>query len=119
ENRTHNYSNAQYFKSPNEMVKIFEKTPSLYLNTVEIAKRCNVTLSLDQVFLPDFPVPEGDTVETFLEKESKNGLAKRLAHLKQLCPEKFTTPDFELTYHDRLKVELDVINSMGFPGYFL
>lgn len=105
----------QYLKSADEMVELFSDLPGALENSVEIAKRCNVHLVLGKVFLPDFPVPEGQTIDGFLREESKKGLKARIAHLK-----KTTTPDLdEKAYEARLDLELDVIIKMEFPGYFL
>jgi len=95
---------------------LFNDIPEAIENTVEIAKRCNVQLSLDQHFLPDFPVPEGMTIAQFLTQESREGLEKRLA---TLFGQESERQDKRETYDERLQIELDVINEMGFPGYFL
>lgn len=111
------YSDQQYLRSPEEMIELFKDIPSAIENTVEIAKRCTVTLTLGKNYLPDFPIPDGLTIEQFLEQESRKGLEKRLHQLFDVEAE-----DYEETrkqYYDRLQIELDVINNMGFPGYFL
>ena len=114
--RPRHYSTEQYLRSPKEMVALFSDIPEAIENTVEIAKRCNVQLSLDQHFLPDFPVPEGMTIAQFLTQESREGLEKRLA---TLFGQESERQDKRETYDERLQIELDVINEMGFPGYFL
>ena len=114
--RPRHYSTEQYLRSPKEMVALFSDIPEAIENTVEIAKRCNVQLSLDQHFLPDFPVPEGMTIAEFLTQESREGLEKRLA---TMFGQKSERQDKRESYDERLKIELDVINEMGFPGYFL
>ena len=114
--RPRHYSTEQYLRSPEEMIALFNDIPEAIENTVEIAKRCNVQLSLDQHFLPDFPVPEGMTIAEFLTQESREGLDKRLA---TLFAQKSERQDKRGSYDERLKIELDVINEMGFPGYFL
>jgi DNA polymerase-3 subunit alpha len=111
------YSEQQYLRSPQEMADLFADIPEALTNTVEIAKRCNVTLTLNKNFLPRFPVPEGSTVADHLTLLSQQGLEERLKV-------SFDTslPTFEgqrLAYDIRLKLELDVINNMGFAGYFL
>lgn len=110
--RPRRYSQQQYLRSSEEMQELFADIPQALQNTVEIAKRCNARLSLGEVFLPDFPVPEGMTVESYLEDSSRKGLQTRLLQLN--IPEELQEP-----YYDRLKIELGVINRMGFPGYFL
>ena len=97
------------------MVELFSDIPEAIENTVEIAKRCNVTVRLNEYFLPQFPTG-GMTTEDFLVKVSEEGLEERL---------EFLFPDEEVRkakrpeYDDRLRIELEVINQMGFPGYFL
>ena len=114
--RPRNYSTEQYLRSAEEMVALFSDIPDAIENTVEIAKRCNVELSLDQHFLPDFPVPEGMSIAEFLTQESREGLEERLAIL---FSKESDRQDKRESYDERLKIELDVINEMGFPGYFL
>lgn len=102
------YSEQQYLRSEEEMVELFRDIPSALENSVEIAKRCNLELSLGQAFLPNFPVPQGKTIESFFAEETIQGLAKRVI------------PNSKLeVYKDRLQYELEVINQMGFAGYFL
>lgn len=114
------FSDEQYFKSPEEMATLFQDIPKALENTIEIAKRCNLTLELDSPVLPSFPVPSGMTENTYLQKASEEGLKSRLTRKFQ---QKIYNPaDKERltkTYEDRLTTELSVINSMGFPGYFL
>ena len=114
--RPRNYSTEQYLRSAEEMVSLFSDIPDAIENTVEIAKRCNVELSLGQHFLPDFPVPSGMTIAEFLTQESREGLEKRLA---TLFTKESDRQDKRESYDERLKIELNVINEMGFPGYFL
>jgi DNA polymerase-3 subunit alpha len=114
------YSRSQYFKSPEEMAKLFADLPEAIENSVHIARRCSLALTLDKTVLPSFPVPPEMTEESYLEKASLDGLHQRLVHIihqKQLAPEK--QAEFTQSYVDRLHLELKVINSMGFPGYFL
>jgi DNA polymerase-3 subunit alpha len=111
------YSEQQYLRTPAEMADLFADIPEALANTVEIAKRCNLQLHLDEYFLPNFPLPEGMTVERYLVTQAEQGLQQRLAQLFDS-----TSPDFQAIsqqYSQRLHLELDVINAMGFPGYFL
>ena len=101
------YNEEQYFKTPEQMVELFSDIPEAIENSIEIAKRCTVKLDLGQAYLPQFPVPEGMTLEEYFGELSKKGLIKRLGE------------QYDASYDDRLKIELDVINKMGFPGYFL
>lgn len=111
------YSEQQYLRSAEEMVELFKDIPSAIENTIEIAKRCTVELTLGKNYLPDFPIPEGLTIEQFLEEESRKGLEKRLHQLFDVEADDYE--EIKNQYYDRLQIELDVINNMGFPGYFL
>lgn len=116
--RSKNYSDQQYLKSAQEMAELFSDLPEALENTVEIAKRCNITVQLGKYYLPDFPTPNGMGIDDYLRHVSHEGLEERLA---VLWP-KDTTPNYEekrQVYLDRLKFELDIIIQMGFPGYFL
>lgn len=115
------YSQQQYLRSPTEMQALFADIPSAIENTVEIAKRCNVSLTLGKNYLPQFPIPAGMTTEAYFCKVGEEGLEERLDFL---FGEQFPrgTPAFaekRKPYDERLRIELDVINKMGFPGYFL
>ncbi|ELV7515961.1 DNA polymerase III subunit alpha [Photobacterium damselae] len=114
-NRPKNYSAQQYLRSEEEMCELFADIPEALENSVEIAKRCNVTVRLGEYFLPNFPTGDLST-EDFLVVKSKEGLEERLEFL-------FPDPDIRAErrpeYDERLEVELEVINQMGFPGYFL
>ena len=114
--RPRRYSNQQYLRTEEEMCELFSDIPEALANSVEIAKRCNVTVTLGEYVLPDFPT-EGLPIEDYLVKVSEEGLQERLEFLFDK-----DAPDFEekrKPYDERLKIELDVINTMGFPGYFL
>jgi DNA polymerase-3 subunit alpha len=111
------YSEQQYLRSPDEMAALFADVPSALQNTVEIAKRCNVTLTLGKNYLPQFPVPDGSTVEDYLTKVTKQGLEERLRLTHDTQSPDFATQ--RIPYDERLQREIDVINTMGFPGYFL
>lgn len=111
------YSEQQYLRSPEEMATLFADIPAALENTVEIAKRCNIELTLNKSFLPVFPIPQGNSPESYLSELAGKGLAERFS---VLFPERI--PEHEVKqqqYHDRLQIELNVINSMGFAGYFL
>jgi len=115
--RVRAYTEQQYLRSPQEMAALFEDIPEALANTVEIARRCNVTLELGKPYLPDYPVPAGMTIDDFLRELSHKGLGDRLAAI--LDPASDTYAEAEKTYRDRLDFELNVIIQMGFPGYFL
>ena len=109
------YSDQQYLRTGEEMAALFEDIPEALANTVEIAKRCNVTVRLGEYFLPQFPTG-GMTTEDFLVKVSKEGLEERLEFL---FPDEEERAKRRPEYDERLDIELGVINQMGFPGYFL
>ena len=113
--RPKNYSPQQYLRSEEEMCELFADIPEALQNSVEIAKRCNVTVRLGEYFLPNFPT-EGMEIEEFLVKKSHEGLEERLAFL---FPDPQVRAERRPPYDERLEIELGVINQMGFPGYFL
>lgn len=113
--RPKRYSDQQYLRTADEMIELFSDIPEAIENTVEIAKRCNVTVRLNEYFLPQFPTG-GMTTEDFLVKVSEEGLEERLEFL---FPDENERKEKRPEYDDRLRVELEVINQMGFPGYFL
>ena len=113
--RPRRYSPQQYLRSQEEMLELFADIPEALENTVEIAKRCNVTVRLGEYFLPNFPT--GDmTTEDFLVMKSREGLEERLEFL---FPDPAVRAERRPEYDERLEIELKVINQMGFPGYFL
>ena len=115
--RSKNYSAQQYLRSSEEMQTLFEDIPEALANTVEIAKRCNLEIRLGESFLPQFPIPEDETEESYFCRVSREGLEQRLKVLLDESADDYAGQRKE--YDDRLQVELDVINNMGFPGYFL
>ncbi|PWY55910.1 DNA polymerase III subunit alpha [Legionella qingyii] len=116
--RTQKYSAQQYLRSADEMVALFSDLPSAIENTVEISKRCTVKLNLGNNYLPNFPIPDGSTVEEYLSHLSQVGLEERLLQIfKNKSPEELQAS--REAYDKRLQIELNVINNMGFAGYFL
>ena len=115
--RDHNYSSQQYLKSPAEMQALFADIPEALANTVEIARRCSVTLELKKYFLPNYPVPADETLASHLDRMASAGLANRLHRLPILAGEEVQRK--HVLYQERLRFELGVINKMGFAGYFL
>ena len=95
-----------YLKSAAEMAQLFAHVPEAISNTRRIAEMVNLELPFGQLRLPDFPVPEGHTVESWLRAECERGLRDRYGDV---------TPALE----QRLAYELDVIIRMGYAGYFL
>ncbi|MFD1709399.1 DNA polymerase III subunit alpha [Ottowia sp. GY511] len=114
--RVRRFTQDQYFKTAGEMTALFADLPSALANSVEIAKRCNLTLELDKPQLPDFAVPEGHTIDTYFRQASFDGLEERLA---QLYPDQAQRDAQRAAYVERLEFEIATILKMGFPGYFL
>ncbi|MFZ5592984.1 MAG: DNA polymerase III subunit alpha [Pseudomonadota bacterium] len=115
--RPRRYSEQQYLKTPQEMAELFADLPEALENTVEIARRCNLELTLGKNFLPNFPVPEGMTMDAYFRACARDGLEKRLIFLFDAQAPDFTQR--RKVYDERLALELDVIINMGFAGYFL
>ncbi len=103
-------TDAFYFRSPEEMKDLFAEVPEAIANTVRIAEMCNVTLQLGQFHLPSYAVPEGHTLSSYLRELANAGLAERLREVPA---------ERHAAYRERFTYELDVIERMGFPGYFL
>ena len=103
-----------YLKSHEEMRELFEDIPEAIENSVHIANRCNVDLQFGHYQLPDFKVPEGMELKDFIREKAAEGLDARWPAILAGRPE---APREE--YEQRLAFELDVIEKMGFPGYFL
>src|SRR5438067_1326531 len=95
-----------FFKSPQEMAADFPGHDDALRRTLEVAERCNVTLDLDRILLPQFPTPDGRDAFEYLLELTERGLSKRYGH---------STPELQ----DRLKFELKTIREMGFVDYFL
>lgn len=112
--RTHRHSPEQWLKPADAMAALFADLPDAIENTVEIAKRCGVSLTLGTYFLPDYPIPDGMTLDRFFREFSHEGLTERLADATQMG----LALD-EAAYRARLDFEVGVILQMGFPGYFL
>ncbi|MCO5115993.1 MAG: PHP domain-containing protein, partial [Burkholderiaceae bacterium] len=114
--RVRRFTTEQYFKSGAQMAALFADVPSALANTLEIARRCNLTLTLGKPQLPNFPVPEGHSIESYFRHASLQGLEQRLAHL---YPDAARREAERARYLERLDFEIDTILKMGFPGYFL
>ncbi|MBI5006996.1 MAG: DNA polymerase III subunit alpha [Nitrosomonadales bacterium] len=110
------FTAQQYFKTQAEMAELFADLPEALQNSVEIAKRCNLTLKLGKPHLPDFPTPNGETLDDFLRSESQRGLEQRML---QLYPDGATRAAKMPEYQARLDFEVNTIINMKFPGYFL
>ena len=114
--RPRDYSPQQYLRSPEEMQALFADLPEALANTVEIAKRCSVPLTLGKYFLPEYPIPEGFTLAEYFAHTSREGLKQRYCNI---FPDGNVDPEKEKTYQERLEIEIGVISKMGFEGYFL
>ncbi len=105
-----------YFKSPDEMKNAFSLYPDALKNTIEIAERCNVNLKFGEFHMPDFDVPQGETLDSYLEELAKAGLEERLKLIEGRAGDVSSKSEI---YMKRLNKELGIIKSMGFSGYFL
>jgi DNA polymerase-3 subunit alpha len=118
--RVRKFTREQYFKSAAQMAELFADVPTALGNTLEIAKRCNLTLELGKPMLPDYPTPEVDGVrmpaEDYFRQTSFEGLEERLVHL---YPKADVRDAKRPEYVARLEFEINTILKMGFPGYFL
>jgi len=114
--RVRKFTPEQYFKSAAQMQALFDDVPSAIANSVEIAKRCNLTLVLGKPRLPDFPTPGGMPMDEYFRIASFEGLEQRLAHL---YPDEARRDKERPRYVERLEFEIGTILKMGFPGYFL
>jgi DNA polymerase-3 subunit alpha len=115
--RPRRHSEQQYLRTPEEMQALFADLPEALENSVEIARRCNLELTFGTNYLPEFPVPEGLTVDEYFRRQARDGLERRLRTL--FDPQAGAFAAQRRPYDERLATELDVILSMGFPGYFL
>ena len=114
--RTKKFNDEQYFLTQEEMEKRFADLPAALANSVEIAKRCNLSLVLGQPRLPDFPTPPGITLDDYLLQQSEIGLKR---HMERNFPDTAERETEMARYHERLVFEVKTIAQMGFPGYFL
>ncbi len=106
----------QYFRTQAEMAAVFSDLPEALANSVEIAKRCNLTLTLGKSRLPKFPTPKNMALEDHLRECAHAGLEKRLA---RLFTDEAERSAHAARYRERLEFEIRTIQQMGFPGYFL
>ena len=105
------YEGGQFYvKSPEEMEEVFHYIPEAIHNTEEIARRCNVEIEFGKYHLPQYPVPEGYTSLSYLNKLCEDGFKKRYEGVDA---------DTEASLRERLKYETDTIANMGFVDYFL
>ena len=114
------FTREQYFKSSEEMKALFADIPSAIVNTVNIAKRCHMQLSLGKPQLPEYPTPLEDgqriPIDVYFRQVSQAGLSERL---NKLFPSAQDRLEVQASYEARLEFEIQTILKMGFPGYFL
>jgi DNA polymerase III subunit alpha len=114
--RPKHFTPEQFFKTQADMSALFADVPQALTNSVEIAKRCNLTLTLGKNYLPQFPTPNGESLDEYLVQQAKLGLEKRL---QVLYPDEAVRDAKRPVYLTRLEFETNIIIQMGFPGYFL
>ncbi|NOR25753.1 MAG: DNA polymerase III subunit alpha [Desulforhopalus sp.] len=105
-----------YFKSPETMKKSFSHCPESITTTQEIADRCNLEIDFGDYYFPNFPVPEGESLDSMFKTACWDGLKARFNQMREAGT---FNAEVEKIYTDRLKMEIDVISTMGFPAYFL
>ena len=106
------FTPEQYFKTQEEMARLFADMPQALENAVEVARRCNLEIELGKSRLPAFPTPKGVSLDAFLKSEAEKGLAARIR--------KLALKDEEVPrYRERLAFEIKTIAQMGYAGYFL
>ncbi|MDP3919711.1 MAG: DNA polymerase III subunit alpha [Candidatus Omnitrophota bacterium] len=106
-NRLRYSGDHYYLKSREEMAALFKEVPEALKNTIEIANRCNLKLDFNKTHLPNFEVPAGKTLDGYLEELCYTYLKSAM------------TEGVPVEYKQRLKYELEIINKMGYTGYFL
>jgi len=118
EKRMKFYSDDFYVKGPDEMRKIFTKYPEAIDNTMRIADRVNVSLEVKGYHLPNFPVPATHDIASYFTQVARAGLDVRMKAMAHLFAAKRKKHEVA-AYWDRLELEIEIIKTMGFPGYFL
>ena len=109
-------SDELYYKPPEQMREELAAFPGAADSTVEIAERCNFRFQTTHVF-PNYKVPEGISLDDEMERQAREGLETRLQFMRENYPD--WTQEREQTYLDRFVVEMEIIRSMQFAGYFL
>src|SRR5205809_1097218 len=117
-NRMKFYTDQFYFKTRDEMDRVFGEIPHVLDLTVEIAERCSLKLQKVDNPFPEFAVPPGFTVDTYFAKVVRYGFQDRLAYLKPLA-DRGALKHSIAEYEERLEQEIQVIQRMKYPGYFL
>ena len=110
------FSPEQYFRTQAEMAQAFKDIPQALANSVEIAKRCSLEIELGKTRLPQFQTPNNMSLGEYLRSRAAEGLEQRLP---QLFPDAALRASQLPVYQKRLAFEIETIEKMGFPGYFL
>jgi DNA polymerase-3 subunit alpha len=110
--RPRQFTPEQFFKSQAQMAELFADLPQALVNSLEIARRCNLEIELGKTRLPAFPTPPGVTLDQYLEAQAQAGLARRLEELA-------VPAEVAPRYRERLAFEIRTVVQMGFAGYFL
>ncbi len=114
--RVKEYNKENYFKTSAEMEELFSDLPEAIKNTIEIAKKCNTLMKLNNPQLPIFATPNNIPVDDYFEQLAKEGLEFRL---KELYPNETVLNSKRASYDKRIETEINTIKQMGFPSYFL
>jgi DNA polymerase-3 subunit alpha len=114
--RPREFRPTQYFRTQAEMAEVFADFPQALENSVEIARRCAFEFTLGKSRLPDFPTPNGESIEDYLRQQARSGLERRL---EALYPDAQKRGEAAPRYRERLEFEAKTIIQMGFAGYFL
>ncbi len=110
------FTEDQYFKTQSEMAALFADIPEALANSVGIAKRCNLEITLGKNYLPQFPTPNDESLDEYLLQQAREGLVHRL---EIRYPDPLVRESKRAEYEARLEFEVSIIVQMGFPGYFL
>ncbi len=114
--REKHFNKEMCFKSKQDMIDLFYDIPEAIENTVKIAQKCNLSLSLGKPELPNFPTPNGISVDEFFAIQAREGLEEKL---EIIFPDEKERKAKRKEYDDRLETEIKIIQGMKFPGYFL
>ncbi len=117
-NRMKFYTDQFYFKTREDMDRVFGEIPQVLDLTVEIAERCSIKLQKVDNPFPEFVVPPGYTIDTYFAKVVREGYQDRLAHLKPMADRGVLKNSLE-DYEARIEREIGIIQKMKYPGYFL
>jgi DNA polymerase-3 subunit alpha len=117
-NRMKFQTNQFFVKSAEEMGKVFQGYEAVLQRTMAIAERCNLKLTKIENPWPRFDVPEGETIDSYFERIAREGMARRMNHLRELEQQGRLRHSFA-EYDERLNREIGMIKQMKFPGYFL